>query len=99
MPPGLVQNAADDGKSVGAAVESELRLGAAFARQSGHAFRIDIGRVGNNQVVALGADRPKQVAAVQHHPVLKAEVGNVAGGDVERIPGDVDGVDSGVGKV
>src|SRR5882724_9975088 len=98
MPPGLVKNAADDVEAVGSAIEGKLRLGAAFARQSGHANPIDIGRVGDDQVVALVADRPEQVAAVQHHPFLKAEAGNVAGGDVERILGDVDRVDRRVRK-
>ena len=38
MPAGLVEDAADDVEPVGAAVEGELRLGAAFARQRRHAF-------------------------------------------------------------
>ena len=40
-----VEDAADDIEPVGAAVEREFRLGAAFARQAGHAFGIDIGRI------------------------------------------------------
>src|SRR5579864_8427126 len=42
MPLGPAQNAADDFEPIGAAVEGQLRLGAALARQAGHAFRIDI---------------------------------------------------------
>src|SRR5271169_3135872 len=61
VPLGLVHHAADGFEPVRAAVESKLRLGAALARQSGHAFRIDIGRVGYDQIVTLAANRPKQV--------------------------------------
>ena len=39
---GLVEDALDDVEAVGAAIEREFRLGAAFARQRGHAFGIDI---------------------------------------------------------
>src|SRR3954462_2721479 len=41
----LVEDAPDDIEAVGAAVEGELRLGAAFAGQVGHAFSVHIGRI------------------------------------------------------
>ena len=43
------------GPMLGATVEGKLRLGAAFARQIGHAFRIDIRRIGNDKIVLPSA--------------------------------------------
>src|ERR1700751_517671 len=53
----LAQDAADDGKTVRAAVEGELRFAAAFRRQGRHPLGVDIGRIGDDQVVALAAER------------------------------------------
>ena len=87
MPAGPLQNAPDDIEPVGAAVESELRLGTALARQSRHALRIDIGRIGNDQVVARLAERPEKVAAVQLHPVFETVVGDIARCNIEGVAG------------
>ena len=85
MSPGFFQDAADHIKSVGAAIEREFRLGAAFARQLRHAFGIDIGRIGNNQVVTRLGDRPEQIAAMQSYALAKTVIGNIARGDIERV--------------
>src|SRR4051794_18507483 len=81
---GLVQYAPDNVEPVGAACERQLRLSPAFARQVRHALLIDIGRVGNDQIVARLTDRLEQVATMQGYAVFKAIISNVAGGDVER---------------
>src|SRR5262245_9239101 len=44
----LFQDAPDDVEPVGAAVESDFRLGAAFARQPRHALGIDVRRIGDD---------------------------------------------------
>ncbi len=80
-----VEDAPDDVEPVGATVEGKLRLGAAFAGQIGHAFRVDIGRIGNDQVVALAVQRLEQIAAVQREPVLQPIIADIARGDFECI--------------
>ena len=82
---GLVEDAPDDVEPVGAAVKREFRLGAAFARQAGHAFGVDIGRIGNDEVVAGIAQRLEQIAAVQREPVRQAVIADIVRGDFERI--------------
>jgi len=42
---------------------------------------------------ALAAERPKQIAPMQSHPVVETIIGDVARGDVERIPRNIHGVD------
>src|ERR1700676_1515139 len=98
MPGGLLEDAADEGEPVGAAVERKLRLAAAFAVQSRHALRVDIGRIGDNQVVALVTERLEQVAAMQRHPFFKSVVGDIARGDFERASGNIYRIDPRMGK-
>ena len=81
----FVEDAPDDVEPVGAAVEGKLGLGPAFAGQIGHAFGIDIGRIGNDEVVALAAQRLEQIAAVQCKPVLQPVIADIARGDFERV--------------
>jgi hypothetical protein len=57
----------------------------ALARQLRHALRVDIGRIGDNQVVAPVAERPKQIAPVKAYPVFKTVIGNVARGDFKGV--------------
>ena len=49
-----------------------------------HAFGVDIGRIGNDEVVARVAQRLEQVAAVQRQPMLEAVIADIVRGDVER---------------
>src|SRR6478609_8584856 len=58
----FAKDAPDDVEPVGTAIEGELWFGAAFARQIGHALRIDIGWIGEDEVVALAGQRREQVA-------------------------------------
>src|SRR6266550_8184120 len=95
---GLLQDAADDIEPVGAAIERELRLGAAFARQALHALRVDIGRVGNDQVVTDLAEGFEQIAPTQCHALLKTVVGDIACGDIECVLGDVHRIDPRIRK-
>src|SRR5258708_6373140 len=99
MPAGLVQDAADDIEAVGAAVEGEFWLGAAFARQLGHALRVDIGWIGDDQVVTPPAEWGEQVAPMQGYDVVKSIVGDVSFGDVERARGNIYRVDARIGKI
>ena len=96
---GFVQDTPDDVEPVSPAIEGELGLGAAFRRQRGHAFGVHIGRIGDDEVVALAADRPKQVAAVQRDAISEAMIADVARGDGECILRYVDRVDFGMGKM
>ena len=98
IPAGLIQDAPDDIKPIGAAVESEFRLGAAFRRQTCHAFRIDVRRVGDDEIIAPVYNRRIQVAAMQRHTIFETEIRNIARGDGKRIFGDVDRVDVRVRK-
>ena len=61
--------------------------------------RIDIGRIGDDQVVALAAERLEQVAAVQRDAVFEPVIGDIARGDLERVLGDIDRIDRGIGKM
>ena len=81
----LVKQAADDVEPVRPAVERDLRLGAALARQRGHAFGVDIGRIRDDEIVAVVAERLEQIAAIQCQAVVEAVVGDVARGDLECI--------------
>ena len=60
--------------------------------------RVDIGWIGDDQVVAPAADRLEQVAPMQRHPVFQTVIGNVARGDGEGVSGKIDRVDTGIGK-
>src|SRR2546425_1784498 len=82
---GLGEDTPDDIDAVGAAVEGKFGLGAAFARQGGHAFGIDIGRVGDDEVVALAGKRGEQIAAMQRDAILQPVIADIACGDRERI--------------
>ena len=81
----LVKDAPDDVDPVGAAVEGELRFGTAFARQAAMPSRIDIGRIGDDEVVALAAERLEQIAAVQRDAILQPVFADIARGDRERV--------------
>jgi hypothetical protein len=95
----FADDAPDDVEPVGTAVEGELRLGAAFRRQRGHAFGIDVRRIGDDQIVALAAERSEEIAAVQRDAVFEAVFADIARGDRERVLGNVHGIDSGARKM
>ena len=61
--------------------------------------RIDIGRIGNDQVVALSAERPEQVAPMQPDAVFKTIIGDVARGDLERVLRNIHRVDPRIRKL
>jgi len=61
----FIQNASHDIEPICAAVERQLRLEPAFARQRGHAFGIHIGWIADDQVVHVTAERFEQIAPVQ----------------------------------
>ena len=78
MPACFIQNPPDNRKSVASAVESHLRLVSAFRRQRSHAFVIDVGRIGDDQIVTLAVDRREQIAAQQPNALLQTMVRDIS---------------------
>src|SRR6185437_7463078 len=95
----LVEDAADDVEAIGPAIEGEFRLGPAFRRQRGHALGIDIGWIGDDEVVALVSKRGEEITAMQCDAVFEPVIGHIARRDRERVLGDVYSINGGVGKM
>src|SRR4029077_20352632 len=85
--------------AVGAAVESHGGLVTAFARQVCHAVSINIGRIGNDQVVPVVAKGGEQIALMERNTAAEPVIGNVATCDLKRIAGQIDSVDMCMPKV
>src|SRR6476646_4473821 len=98
MPAGFIKNPADYRQTVIAAVESQRRLVPAFRRQSSHAFVIDIGRVSDDEIVALMPDRREQVAAQKADALLQVMVGDVTLGDLQGSGGQLYSIHLRLGK-
>src|ERR1700722_10036464 len=98
MPVGLVQDAPDDIKPVSATIKSEFRFGAALKRQTCHTFRIDIRRVGDDEIIAPGSNRRVQVAAIPRYAIFETEIPDIARRNRKRILGDIDRIDMCVRK-
>ena len=98
MPAGLFDDAGDDVDAVAAAVERERRLVAAFRRQRRHALGVDIGRIGDDEVVALVRDRREEIAAQEGDALAEPVLAHIARRDFEGIRRNIDGIDGGVGK-
>src|SRR5689334_18374049 len=95
----LIDDAADDVEPIRSAVKGKLGLGPALLRQRAHALRIDIGRIGDNQVIALACKRGEEIAAMQCDAVFEPVIGHIARSDCECVLGDIDGINGGVGKM
>ena len=94
----FVEDAADNVDPVRAAVEGEFRLGAALARQAGHAFRIDIRRIGNNKIITRGFRGREQIATQQPHAFLQAMIGDIFTGNLDGVFRKLDRIDLRFGK-
>ncbi len=66
--------------------------------QRRHRLGIDIGRIGDDEVVAPLAERGEEIALVQRNPLRHPVIGKVQRRKVERRPGSVDRVDISVRK-
>ena len=63
----------------------EPRLGGVFGRKRRERFGVDIGRIGEDQVVALGAERGEKIALDERDPVGKVVLLDIAPRDLERV--------------
>ena len=93
VPACFIQNPPDHRKSVASSVKSQLRLVPAFGRKRGHAFVVDIRRIGDDEIVARGLDRREQIAAQQPNALLQAMVRDISPGDLDRRFGKLDRID------
>ena len=80
------------------AVERQRRLVPAFGRQAPHPLGIDVGRIGNDEVVALALQRREQIALYEPYAALHAMQRDVLAGNSKRILGQVGGIDLGIRK-
>jgi peptide chain release factor 3 len=92
------EDAPDDVEPVLAAGQRQFRLVPVFRRQHRHLGGVDIGRVGENQVVAAARHRLPQVALQEGHAFLQPMLGDVDPGNRESVGGEFDGVDGGIGE-
>lgn len=74
----LLEHAAYQIKTVFAAGQRELRFVPVFFRQGRHRFGIDVGRIGNDYVVALFAERCKQIGLDEAQARLQPVVAYVS---------------------
>ena len=98
MARGLGENPSHEIEPIGSAGERQLRLVPILGRKLLHRVRVDVGRIGQDQVVARIAERREQIAFEQRDPLLEIVLGDVDLCDLERLRREVDGVDPGVGK-
>ena len=69
-----------------------------LGRQGLHRVAGDVGRVADDQVEALPLECTEQIGFDQLDTAVEAIIGDVLGGDVERVRRQVGGGDPGVGK-
>ncbi|EXI68806.1 MAG: hypothetical protein AW07_04304 [Candidatus Accumulibacter sp. SK-11] len=95
----MLPRTAEDGacqvEPVVAAGKCQRRFVPVFGRQAGHRRRPDVGRIGDDQVVAAAAEAGEEVALKQADAVAELVVGDVAPGDGEGVGRQVDGIDAG----
>ena len=89
----LGQDAAHDLEPIGAAVVGDPRLGRIFGRKGRQRLGADVGRIGDNEVVALAGVGGEQIGAQQRNALLQSIVAHIALGDGERILRDVARID------
>jgi len=69
-----------------------------FGRQSGHGLRIDIRRIGENEIVAALAERREEIALKQFDPRLEIGFLHIAARHFNGIGRQIDGIDLRIGK-
>jgi len=95
---GTEQDAADDVEAIAASGERTARLAAIFLRQAPHRGRGDVGRVGDDEIVASSAQRAEQIGPEQPDTVAQPVAADVEARDRQRRGRDVGGVDPRAGK-
>src|ERR1700722_3113138 len=74
----FAQDAADNAKSVASPFMGEARFGGEFGREGVDRRRLDIGRVGQDDIVAPGAYRCEQIALAQRNALAEAMIVDIA---------------------
>ena len=95
MPRRLGEDAAHEVETVVARSQRQARFVSVFGRQLRHAARIDIGRVGDDQVVALLAERLEEIAAMERDAVAQPVRRHIAPRQRQRAGRQIDRVDPG----
>ena len=85
MRAGLCENAPCDVETVLAGGQRHARLGEIFRRQRGHGLGVDIGRVGEDEIVAAPGERREKIALEQRQALTEAALVDVAARDLERV--------------
>ncbi|MNP36201.1 hypothetical protein D3C76_1295700 [compost metagenome] len=83
------QNAAHQLQAVAACGQAQFRLKAELLRQVGHIFRIDIRRVGDDQIVLDRGDVTEQIGADRDHLMFHAVRLNITLGHGQHVGGDI----------
>ena len=96
---GFVEDAQHDVESVLAGEQAQMRLVVILGRQRLELGARDIGRVGDDHVVTLIAERGEQIGLEHLHPVADAVALDVVTGDDQRLGRDVDQIDIGVRQI
>ncbi|ABX20441.1 hypothetical protein SARI_00515 [Salmonella enterica subsp. arizonae serovar 62:z4,z23:-] len=94
----IPQDTAGQFKAVSAGRQPQLRFVAIFVWQIGHIFRIDIGRVSDNQIVLNFRQIAEQIGADWRHVMDKTVLFNVMLGDSQRIRRNIDRINLSVRK-
>ena len=76
----------------------KLRLGRIFGRKGGERIGVDIGRIGEDDVVAPAPERREQIAVMERHSVGEAMLVDVAARHRQRFRRQIDRVDRRMGK-
>ena len=90
------EDAADDVEPVEAGAERHGGLVPIFLRQFLHGDLVDIGRVGEDQVVALAFERREQIALIELDPAGEPLLVDIDARDLERVGREVDRIDLGI---
>ena len=93
-----LENPPNDVEPVRAARMGHARLGGVFGRKFRQRLGVDIGRIGQNEIVARDFKRREQIAFDQPHAIGKPVLFDIAPGDGERVGRKVRRVDARVGK-
>jgi hypothetical protein len=90
---GFAQDDAHRIEAVASAGECDARLVPVFARELQHGGGGHIRRIGDDQIIAVAVERRKHVRPGEPDTRLQPVRRDIAFGDGERAPVDIDGVD------
>ena len=95
---GIVEQAPHDVQSVFAGGQGQRRLVAVLRRQGAHGGGSDVGRIGNDEIVAAAVERREQVGTMQGDARIETVVGDIAARHRQGILGEIDGIDARAGE-